>query len=251
MTADDTGYHRPDTTDGNADIYIGCYWGDRSESAEGCAGRLLRLTGELGRLDPAFALWQLVVTAKGGEPVPSDPAQLARFIDARDPDRGKLPHVLSLVSWQKSRHEGASLSISCGGAAGISGVVNSVVLRPVYEGYGLDPWLQNARSILELAVQAFDPDWGVVLTTEFRAAQAVQPRVPLVGAVTYLDGWRGTPPTDVSASSFHRGWILDLHGGAATLPDIAEILQLRRTLSRTEMLQPTPQVQPGSSASQI
>jgi len=229
---------------GETDIFFGCYWGDRLESTESCAARTIALARALARFDPAFAAWQLVVTAEGGAPLPDNPAELAGYIDAEAPGRGTSPITFTLVSWAQGKEEGAALSIACGGASGTPGILNSVLLRPVYEGFGLGPWMRRPRLILEAVVDSFQPDWGGLLTPEYRAAQAAPPRVPVVGAITYLDGWREEPPGGLPVERFHPGWMLDLLTGTGALPDRRAVLQLRDRLSHAGSLPPTPQVQP-------
>lgn len=228
-------------------FYFGCYWGGRPEGAEECASRVLRLTDKLSSIDPGFAVWQVVVSAQASRPLPGDATRLASLMEERNPERGNSPFVVSLVSWRQGEEVGASVRVSCGGSAGVPGVVNSVVLEPVYEGYGHAPWLRNARAIIGSAVEVFEPDWAALLAPEHRHEQSTTARVPIVGGLTYLDGWRGEPPAGLRTDRLCCGWLVDLLGNAGTLPAVSEVVRARKLLDDAGLMQPTPQTQPGGT----
>lgn len=227
----------------SGDFYFGCYWGDRPENAEVCAEHILDLTGHLARIDRRFGAWRVVVSTSGAQPLSSDATRLADMMRALNAADQTTPLVISLVSLLEGEEVGAALRVACGGCAGVAGILNSLVLEPVYRGYGLEPWLANACSILRAMVEAFDVDWGGLLIPEYRTVQGPPPRSPIVGALAYFADWRGEPPHGVSAERLTRGWLIDVRRDKTSLPLAEETAEARALLDVGKLLLPTPQTQ--------
>lgn len=222
------------------DFYFGCYWGDRGESPADCAQRILAVTSRLANIDQRFGHWEVVLSTQAGTPLMHDPHDLGLLLESVNPSRAAAPFVVSLVSQAHGEEVGASLRVACGGCAGVSGIVNSVVLKPIYSGYGHTPWLLNAKDILSMAAQSFEADWGALLTPEYRIGQSNRPRVPIVGALTFLADWRGKPPSGLPVDRVDHGWLIDLLGETVALPGVEEVLRVQRILDTAGLLQPTP-----------
>jgi hypothetical protein len=217
-------------------VFLGAYWRDRPETAERCAGRLLRTIEALEPIDPLFSGW---VAARTEAPLPRDPAAVTELLlgdrDHRT-DGSVVPDAgCSLVVQSRPDGAGASLLVRCGSYAGIPSLFNAVVLEPIRPDRPDDVWLREATRIAAAVVEAWEPEWAALGPPSFRAAQPERDGAPYVGAVTYLSDALGPLPPlpdDVSLSRLAGGHLLSLVDGGR-LPEIERVLRLARALEAT------------------
>jgi Immunity protein 52 len=182
--------------------YIGAYWRARREDAEACARRLAALVQSLAPMDPLFASWfkgakSLKESLK--RPLELELPSLQKYVQSRimrDSARKPIEDLgFSIGLW--NGHQGdndAWLRIYCGAYSEFSG--NSCVLKAPYEGPGSERVLTTPfqTQALRAIATAWDPDWGVGISSAHR--DIIESKCPdvLVGWVTYLSRRLGRVP---------------------------------------------------------
>jgi immunity protein 52 of polymorphic toxin system len=182
--------------------YIGTYWGARQEDAAACAQRLLTLVRLLEPLDPLFARWfQGAKSLKKSleRPLELDLPLLQQYIQRkilRDSRRKPMDEAgFSFGLWNGEQGgNDAWLDIYCGEYS--KWVGNSCLLKAPYEGPGSERVLTasfQAQALRALAT-AWDPDWGVGISSAHR--NIIEKKFPevKVGWVTYLSRRQGRVP---------------------------------------------------------
>lgn len=174
-------------------LYLGAYWGDRVEDLGDCSLRLRDYIRAIGGASEPLKNWisrrKSPVLEFGPQSSRSDvSALLSAGVNRKDFGGGAIPQLgFSAGLWNgRTRHgEAASLTVTCGLAAGSPNLVNSCVLRfPVDLRYGDNATM--IRSTLEAAIQCWEPDWAWVGSDGIRDAQGGQP--PLIGPLSFLSG---------------------------------------------------------------
>ncbi|XXF78512.1 immunity 52 family protein [Myxococcaceae bacterium GXIMD 01537] len=180
--------------------YAGAYWGPRKESSEDCARRLCALLAGLSETDPALARWfQQGKSRKDALNRPLGPNldDLESFV-RRGKDRTVDELGFSIGGWNGAAddYEASGFLIACGGDS--AWVNNRCVFTLPSRGASMERILSAPvmTCLLRATALAWDPDWGVALSEEYR--DLVKPRrakgAPYVGWVTYLSRQRGVVP---------------------------------------------------------
>lgn len=180
--------------------YAGAYWEPRKESSEECARRLGALLTGLSETDPSLARWfQQGKSRKDALNRPLGPnfADLEAFV-RRGKDRTFDELGFSIGGWNGAAddYEASGFLIACGGYS--EWVNNRCVFTLPSRGASMERILSATvmASLLRATALAWDPDWGVAISEEYR--DSVKPRrvkgAPYVGWVTYLSRQRGTVP---------------------------------------------------------
>lgn len=144
-------------------MFAGVYWSARQETRSALAGRLARYLGALAGCDRALSQWFHKGRSRraASTPVSVQPATLAELlrVNRRDATGEEMPEVgLSLGIWNGKN---ASLTGTLG--AYYPRIQNAVVLAlEDPQALGRAVWQQ----VLAAAIMAFDPDHGVVTSTE-------------------------------------------------------------------------------------
>jgi hypothetical protein len=182
--------------------YIGAYWGARQEDAEACAQRTAHMVRLLEPVDPLFAHWfKSARSMKESLKRPLDPdlEGLLKYIQSRimrDSVRVPMPQLgFSVHLWNGgSGGEDVWLKLGCGGYS--EQVPNSCVLRTPEEGPIGERVLTTPfqADVLRALATAWDPDWGVVMSTAYRDIIWEKRQDVLVGWVTYLSRRLGRVP---------------------------------------------------------
>jgi hypothetical protein len=196
-------------------FYIGCYWMDRKEDADACATRMLACLKGLAGCDAVFE--DVFATAKR-----KPPYRISLEIGAIKPvlERGrnredlppfrvieKLGFSGSFASdWKTARNEEWVLRFFCGAYPNTPHLMNSCILRLPSEGEAVSRLLQSGTmvSMMRVLISAWDPDWAVVQSDEFRDLIAPNVRVPgrvLAGWMTYFAPRVGRLPDGVPVHS--------------------------------------------------
>lgn len=207
-------------------FYIGCYWMDRKEDADACATRMLACLKGLAGCDAVFE--DIFATAKR-----KPPYRISLEIGAIKPvvERGrnredsrpyrvieKLGFSGSFGSdWKTPPNEEWVLRFFCGAYPNTPHLMNSCILRLPSEGEAVNRLLHSGTmvSIVRVLISAWDPDWAIVQSDEFRDLIAPNGRVPgrvLAGWMTYFAPRLGKLPSDIPVHS-----TVDLDGGGALL----------------------------------
>lgn len=139
--------------------FVGVYWGARSEPRESCAQRVADCILRLSPLSRQLDRWFRKGRSKSAAEleIPTDPTAIASLLKTQRRDVGgaAMPDLgFSFSAWNG---ESVSFAVTCGSSSPF--VRNSAVIA--FEP-GEEPSLALLRRILEVAVEAFDPDEGVV-----------------------------------------------------------------------------------------
>jgi hypothetical protein len=186
------------------------YWGNRPESAEECARRALRLFAGLSRCDALFTTWYGLGRARKDALAHrldvSDTSSLKELLERgrnrRDADRTVIEELgFGLGAWNGGVGGAeSSLHLSCGSYASTPAawIPNSCVLDLPSDAPASERLLTVAAllRIIEVMAAAWDPDWGVVMSTAFQQmVPSGEVGAPVVGWLTYL----GLPPQSLPA----------------------------------------------------
>jgi len=194
-------------------FYVGAYWGERPESSEACAERLLACLGRLAEIDDVFTGWRqkgwTPAEAVAEDPVPVDRSSLGALVRAgrnrRDFDHSVIEELGYGVSlWNGNSRRSSGFSMLCGSFAGPN-VANVFVLNLPRED-DLCSWMtwEKARRIVVCLVTAWEPKWATLSSHEWREAQQPPAGTPVVGWLTYLSGLP-SPPLPAEARSEPMG----------------------------------------------
>ena len=234
----------------NEPVYVGAYWGNRPESAGGCAARAIECVRSLGELSVVLGQWKPKGRSSWEALFAADIPEerlLEMFqggVNRRDYGGGALPELgYSLSAWNGVLSTPAAISVTCGAFAARAGVLNSFVLDlpnpsngPVAALY--DP--ENMEEILSAVIRSWAPDWAVVTSHGLRAAHPRKPAQPVVGWFTYLGSSRTVP------DELPGGLVRRLHGGSLVTVEKgweavqpADVLDIADALDDAGALSPT------------
>jgi hypothetical protein len=172
-------------------LYVGAYWGDRAEDLNACAERLLGYVRATGEVSELLETWvsrrRAPVPGLGPESTLDDArALLTAGINRKDFGGEIMPELgfsAGLWNGRRSDEAAASLTATCGLAAGSPHLSNASVLRfPARFGYD-----RNAAAIdavLDAAIRWWKPDWAWFGSDHIRDGQ--DGLTPSIGLLTYL-----------------------------------------------------------------
>ena len=157
------------------DYFVGVYWGPREESREACAARISGFLVGLAKQDVALSQWfEKVYSLKQPRiPVPNTPEGLLPLLTMNRKDVGRrevIPDLGFHFSAWNGRKDGAAASVMalCGAYTPVAS--NSAIVDFDREA---TPAADALREILRSAIAVFDPDRGVVTSTESALALKV------------------------------------------------------------------------------
>ncbi|MEU9185855.1 Imm52 family immunity protein [Streptomyces sp. NPDC048484] len=164
------------TTD---DFYLGAYWGDRAESAAGCARRLASFLDRLAALHPGLEEWYGPFEGDDEEipevrRIPSGVDALEAYIEENrpwSPDAADETLGFDVSLW--TENHAVPLGVHCGIHADTPTLLNCVVLdfpEPSESWAGsYDP--KTVRAVLMSVVEVWEPDWATFINASMREAQ--------------------------------------------------------------------------------
>ena len=177
-------------------VVIGAYWGDRPESIESCVERLAGCLDSLADIEARFGTWYSKKSSRkagSGASLSHTAETLSQILLAGRNRRdfgGTVNEQLgfSMNAWNGDYERSASLSVFCGGYAGVAGLVNHFVISTPDS---LDELVEamdlaTAKRLLTTIAGSWRPDWATIATDEMREEQRPLPRQPIVGIATYL-----------------------------------------------------------------
>lgn len=152
---------------------VGVYWGARAESKGSSAQRILNFKNSISELSPLFTHWYKKTPTRKSKLVEieryEDIVKELKTINNSISNKPMNELGFSFAAWNGRTDESAiSLSISCGATS--EHVKNSLAFT-LYKGN--DIALMLLRSVLESAVLAFDPDVGVIISSETPTSNGV------------------------------------------------------------------------------
>jgi len=163
--------------------FVGVYWGQREESRQECASRISAFLQALPMHDAGLSQWYKKAASRKAPLValPCDPDGLGPLLKTNRRDIGgdaiaELGFNFSAWTGRETDMQ-ASLAATCGAYSPV--VRNFVVVSFEME---VSPTLDLLQGILRSAVTAFDPEDGVVSSTDDLSAHASLPawKVPSV-----------------------------------------------------------------------
>lgn len=210
--------------------YIGCYWGDRQESASSGAATLATVLEGLADLDPLLSTWfKTGTTATPGQPVSTDAAALTSLLESGVNRTDFGNEVITRLGYSFDLWNGAAedQAASLGGTVGIHagkpGIVNSVVLD-------LPATFAPDARVFDLLVEAWDPDWATWTTRSLRRAQGRDFR-QVVGWSTYLRSTGlGDAPAGASLQPLANGTLISADKPAVEV-DAVDVVAVRDWLA--------------------
>ena len=148
-------------------MFVGAYWSQRKETREQVAVRIARFLEAIASKNKSLSTWLLKgrTKAQGRTELPLDPVSIGRALAVNRRDLGGEP--IPEVGFNLSIWNGADVSLAATIGSFDSYVRNSVVLS-----FGDDKdRLAEAdwRSLLGAAITAFDPEHGVVTSSQHLA----------------------------------------------------------------------------------
>ncbi|WNG42482.1 hypothetical protein F0U61_44915 [Archangium violaceum] len=179
--------------------YAAVYWGCRVESAEECARRAETFFRHLSRCDPDYARWfEQADSRKKALQLQFDPSAetFMRFFKKRGYRLGKVGFSFGAWTGHESRERGGVVSLTCGDDA--VGAPNNCILDLPREKPGAERVLSVSvlTEVLRAMVLAWEPDWGVVTSEDFRDSLSQEGDVgTFVGWMTYFSRSRGEVPS--------------------------------------------------------
>jgi hypothetical protein len=241
--------------------YVGAYWGPRKETALECARRAELYFHMLARCDPSFTQWYRA--GRGfprelpGHPVRPEMKELEKLLlQSRlrtDVGREVIEDLGFSRSMWNAKKEATDISLSCGGYSPWGGP-NSCLLNPTRERGVRERLLRTSvlAEVLTSMATAWDPDFGMVSSTEM--VRLVQKRKweVRVGWLTYLSRRLGRlPPLPAPVrieSVGELGWLLVLSPEPMTASNsehVAFTVRVRELLDRAGLIE-RPEAQPAS-----
>ncbi|NOK12930.1 hypothetical protein HNS30_28185 [Corallococcus exercitus] len=184
--------------------YAGAYWGPRQETPEECARRTADFLNLLPPYDPLLATWykpaRSLRDARKHSLMPPDVPTLTELFQ-RGVNREKGGPVfedLGFSFWFGNGEVGGdsvSLRIKCGDYSGAN--PNCCVMPLPAKGTSVERMLTVPvlSGVLRSMALAFDPDWAVAGSNEYRKSMSADPSAgAFVGWITYQSRRRGTVP---------------------------------------------------------
>lgn len=179
------------------DLYIGAYWGQRKQSADECAERLIACLKGLEATSSAFESWFRRGKSKQAalqQPVdPSDYSGIVGLLESgrnkRDTDRSVIEDLgFSVGLWNGTDGDrSASMSVACGVYSPNPHLRNSVVLDFPKQLDELGS-RESALNALIAVVEAWKPDWAGIISRASRTARPFSPGSPFVDWMFYRSG---------------------------------------------------------------
>ncbi|HEX8435803.1 immunity 52 family protein [Archangium sp.] len=178
--------------------YAAVYWGCRVESAEQCAGRAETFFHLLSRCDPDYTRWfEKADSLKKALQLQFEPTAetFERFFKRRSYKLGRVGFIFGAWTGHEGREHGGMADLLCGSDA--QGAPNSCFLYLPREKPGEERVLTAPvlTEVLRAMVLAWEPDWGVVTSGDFRDSLSQEGDVgTFVGWMTYFSSPRGEVP---------------------------------------------------------
>lgn len=242
----------------NESYYMVFYWGDRKEDICECVNRTVMLIQKLSSLDNFYSDWYMGGMSRKkalkNRIAINDDSIREIFIRSRNTNDidghtlDNLGYTLGLWNGRKEE-ESVGISISCSIHAENINLMNSCIISFPEASSAAGKRLLNTsfiRKLLELVVEVWEPDWGVVTSHQFRRHINPVPRVPFVAWFLYLSERRGVIPQLPDCVSVFR---LDDYGNVIQTVDelfclrndahinIAE--EITKRLNKSDLLAPT------------
>ncbi|HEX5747210.1 MAG TPA: immunity 52 family protein [Archangium sp.] len=177
--------------------YAGIYWGGRKDSAEECARRAEAFFHLLSQCDPIYTRWfEQADSRKKALQLQFEPTAdtFLRFFKRRTYQEGRDGFILWVWTGHEEGHGGLA-TMRCGSAAEF--VPNNCLLYLPKEEPERERVLQvdALAGVLRAMVLAWEPDWGVITSDDFRDSLWPQDNVDtFVGWWTYFSRDRGEVP---------------------------------------------------------
>ncbi|MCY1081692.1 immunity 52 family protein [Archangium lansingense] len=177
--------------------YGGIYWAERKEPAEACAQRAETFFRLLSRCDPIYARWfEQADSRKKALQLQFEPTAetFTRFFKRRAYQEGRDGFMIGVWTGHEQGH-GGQVSLRCGSAAEF--VPNSGLLYLPKEEPEMERVLTATvlAEVLRTMVLAWEPDWGVITSGDFRDSLSEQGLTgTFVGWLTYVSRNRGEVP---------------------------------------------------------
>ena len=181
-------------------FYAGIYWPARSESAEECARRAVTFFRLLAQCDEIYSRWyeqgDSLEEALEREFTP-DHATFLRLFHREEPRLNGAGFSLGAWTGHAEDGRGGMVSLTCGDSSGA--YPNCCLLYLPWSDIEPEgPRVVTASvlaNVLRAMVLAWEPNWGVIATDEFR--RAMRPKGDpkgFAGWLTYLSRRRGEVP---------------------------------------------------------
>lgn len=178
--------------------YAAAYWGCRPESAQECARRAERFFRLLSGCESTYARWyeqhDSVERALQLQLKPTTDT-FTRFFGMKSYQVGKDGFVFSAWTGHVADGQGGMVMLRCGSDA--AAAPNSVLLYLPSEGAELERLLSLPvlTGVMRAMVLAWEPDWAVVVSEDFRDCLSQQGSAgTFVGWLTYFSRRRGELP---------------------------------------------------------
>lgn len=177
--------------------YGGVYWAGREDSADACARRAETFFHLLSHCDPIYTRWfEQADSRKKALQLQFEPTAdtFMRSFKRRKYQEGRDGFMFGLWTGHEQGH-GGLVTLRCGSAAEF--VPNSCLLYLPKEEPEKERVLQAdvLAEVLRAMVLAWEPDWGVITSGDFRDSLSQQGIVgTFVGWLTYVSRSRGEVP---------------------------------------------------------
>jgi hypothetical protein len=177
--------------------YAGVYWGGRQESAEECARRAERFFLLLAEVHPSYARWFEQQDSETETPLQFEPTRetFVRFFGKKEYQRGMDGFSFGAWTGHEAEELGGMVMLFCGAHA--EGSSNRALLYLPVEEAGRERILTTSvlAGLLRAMVLAWEPDWGVVVSGDFRDSISEEGLAgTFIGWVTYFARQRGDVP---------------------------------------------------------
>lgn len=179
--------------------YAGVYWGQRREPAEACALRTELFFRALSECHPNYERWyEKSNSARQGLTRGFKPTKdtFVRFFGKKKYQRGLDGYYFGAWTGHEEQDQGGAVSIFCG--ANSEGTSNHVLLHFPVEEPGRERLLTPPvlTGVMRAMVLAWAPDWGVVVSGDFRDTLSEQGSAgTFMGWLTYISSQRGQVPS--------------------------------------------------------
>ncbi len=187
--------------------YAGAYWDRRQESAEACAHRAETFFRLLAQSHETYAHWyEKAASAKKGRLRGFEPTREAftRFFGQAAYQNGSDGFYFGAWTGPVEEGQGGAVTLFCGAHENHSS--NHVLLYLPDESPGHEHLLLPSvlASVMRALVMAWEPDWAVITSGDFRDALSEQGAAgTFVGWLTYLARHRGEVPELPAPVSTH------------------------------------------------
>lgn len=232
-------------------FYLGAYWGPRPESAQVCAQRLVTCLKGLGATSDVLRSWFLKGNTQREalqRPVTIETGSLADVLLAglnrRDVNNSVITELgYSAGLWNGNTKTSAGFRVRCGASTTVARMMSNTFvldLPPFGQADAPDP--VPLKSFIHAVIDAWEPDWAVLVSDALRDAQQTHPRQPVIGWMTYLSSWRGAIPAlpdDFFAEPMDGGTLIVFDKDPSALSTL-KVQELATLLSAAGLLRPTP-----------